>query len=248
MRLTNPPRDSLSEIRRLVRRHDTLLREIAYNTRRTRRTHAPDAPLSILDKHIEETGFESLILSTKVYSNAFTEALKPDTHDDESDDARTIIETQSVNHMTTPETPMVTVVTGGVAEAQTLAIDAPNIGSSIQNLVVIDIKAQACNDYIACSDEELSLEFGDWMNSPKQLTKSRYHGSVDGAWGCFDRKMVIFCFALGSPLQTRTVNTVRNPSNGNYLTCKHGDSLSITVSIKNPSFAVISNPKPDDRA
>jgi hypothetical protein len=53
--------------------------------------------------------------------------------------------------------------------------------------------------------------------------------------------MVRISFALDPPLQT---HIVRNPLNGRYLTCKHGDSLFITVSINNPSVAIISDPKP----
>jgi hypothetical protein len=82
----------------------------------------------------------------------------------------------------------------------------------------------------------------------KQLTKSRYNGSVDGTWGCFDREMVAFSFALGSPLQIRTVNTVRKPIADRYLTYTNGERLFVTVSINKTPFAVISDPKPDHSA
>jgi hypothetical protein len=259
--LTNPPRDSLSEIRRLVRRHDTLLREIAHNTRHTRRTHAPDAPLSILgkddgkestfsqlidDEDIEEKGFESLVLNTKVYSNAFTRALQPKTNDDESDDACTITETQSISHTTAPKTPMVTVATGAIAEVHPFAINAPKIGTSIQKLGITAIVAWAGVKYKAQSDEELSFKEHEYINSVQKLTKSRYQGSLvgnPGKWGHFDRKMVGITLRLGSPLRCYTVNTIRKPFHDNYLTYKHGESLFITVSMIHHSFAIISDPK-----
>jgi hypothetical protein len=173
-----------------------------------------------------------------LYSNAFTGALRPDTN---GNDTRTIIETQSFNRMTIPETPMVTGAPSAAVEVHPLAIDAPKVGSSIQNLCVVEIRAYPCGDYIACSEEELSFKHSNWINSVTQLTKLRYHGSFDGTWGYFDRRMVRISFALDPPLQT---HIVRNPLNGRYLTCKHGDSLFITVSINNPSVAIISDPKP----
>jgi hypothetical protein len=249
----------LSEIRKLVQRYDTLLREIAHNTRRTRRTHAPDARLSILraegheesifsqlidDRDIEETEFESLILNNKVYSNASTAALKPDTHDDESEDARTTIETQSFSSMMISKTPMVTVTRDALAEAHPFAIDAPEIGPLYQKLGITGIQACALYNYIACSENKLSFKASNWMNNIKQLTKSRYHGSVQGNWGYFDRKMVLVSFALGSPLQTRTVNTALKPLNDSYLTHKNGERLFFSVSINDPTLNVISDPKP----
>jgi hypothetical protein len=143
--------------------------------------------------------------------------------------------------MTIPETPMVTGAPSAAVEVHPLAIDAPKVGSSIQNLCVVEIRAYPCGDYIACSEEELSFKHGNWMNSVIQLTKLRYHGSFDGTWGYFDRRMVKISFALDPPLQT---HIVRNPLNGRYLTYQHGDSLFITVSINNPPVAIISDPKP----
>lgn len=46
--LTILNRDSISEIKRLVRRHDRLLREIASNTRHIRETHGVNVPESVL--------------------------------------------------------------------------------------------------------------------------------------------------------------------------------------------------------
>lgn len=108
----------MSEIRRLVRQHDRLLHEIAANTRHIRTSHGIDAPESILgtdepsqsifSQLIEKTNdteaeFETIILGTKVYSNAFAGVLETtSSNDDQSNDVQTIIdaETSSSTHST----------------------------------------------------------------------------------------------------------------------------------------------------
>jgi hypothetical protein len=243
--LTIKPRDSISEIKRLVRQHDSLLREIAANTLSTRRTHAVDAPTSILeaddDKEsvfselidTDDTSFDTVILNTKVYSNAFTGVLGPGSHDDESDDARTIIETQSVSHTTTPVTETVARAPKDTTEAYNLAIDAPEIRSAIQNLGVTDIQAVVMFDHIARSNRELSFSQPDLIYNVQQVTTSQYHGRCEkspGGWGQFDRRNVVIHFRLGEPLSIRTVEDCHNP-NKKCLTYERGEILLVEVSI-----------------
>lgn len=104
-------RESLSEIRRLVRQHDRLLRKIAADTRHIRKSHGIDAPESILEtdepsqsifsqlietQNEKEADFETVILRTKVYSNAFVSVLDTtSSNNDQSDEVQTIVSAET---------------------------------------------------------------------------------------------------------------------------------------------------------
>ncbi|KAH5139533.1 hypothetical protein HBI56_226700 [Parastagonospora nodorum] len=197
--------DSISDIRRLVQQQDRLLRKIAANTRDLRALGVV-APESILgtdetndsiftqlihSKDDEGHGFEIDILNSKVYANAFTAIFAPAADDGQSDDARTIIE-PARSHVT-------------------LAIDAQQIRSSINNLHVIELSARSHVPYTARSIEELSFKVEDIITKIQQVTESQYRGEIftesrasQGRPGFFNRRDVVMWYMLGSPLQAHT--------------------------------------------
>jgi hypothetical protein len=75
------------------------------------------------------------------------------------------------------------IVTGTAAEIYSLAIDAHEIRSCIQNLGVTKIDASVGVDNIAGLDEELSSKRYDRIYSISHLTKSRYHGQLKNSTG-----------------------------------------------------------------
>jgi hypothetical protein len=176
--------------------------------------------------------------------------LQPDTQDDESDnesdDARTIIETESIGRTRSLGARSMRIITGTTAEIYNLAIDAPEIRSCIQNLGVTKIDASVGVDNIAGLDEELSSKRYDRIYSVSHLTKSRYHGQLKnstGKWGQFDRKKVKIRFPLRSPFPIRTVKASGTPINRKFCPYEKGEFLLVTVSINEPSFGM-SNLKP----
>ena len=236
--LTDWIRDSFSEIRRLIRQNDALLQEIAANTRDLRRTHAVDAPASILSKDEDngsifsqlvdtkddDTSFETVILGTKVYSNAFAGALNP-TGDDQSDDARTIVDTPV--HYTVPTT-----ASQPALRTSELALHAPQIKRSIDCLGIVDICAITQVDYNATLDEELGFQKGQYIDDIQKLTESRYQGRLPstGLQGHFDRTKVLLYFTLRQPLEVHTIAAYSNTPNDKFLTFQKGDILKIKAS------------------
>jgi hypothetical protein len=189
-------------------------------------------------------GFDSEVLNSEVYSNAFTGLLQPDIQDDESDDARTIIETEPIGRTKSLGARTMRIVTGTAAEIYSLAIDAHEIRSCIQNLGVTKIDASVGVDNVAGLDEELSSKRYDRIYSISRLTKSRYHGqrkNSTGKWGQFDRKKVKIRFLLRSPFLIRTVKASGKPMNRKFCSYEKGEFLLVTVSINEPSFGM-SNP------
>jgi hypothetical protein len=260
MGLTNALSDSISEIRKLVREHHALLQEIANNTRNTRRTHAPNAPASILGvddadesifsqlidaKDDEQAGFESEIFKSKVYADVFTGVLRSDGQDNESDDARTIIETEPISPITTPAVKPIPSANVSAAPTRCLAVKAPEIKSSVKNLGIRGIKAYCLFEHIARSDDETSFKWRDAIKDLKQLTRSRYCGTVEGtteSWGQFDRNLVYFQLSLRRP---RTVRALHKPLGKPSLGYEEGHVLVLDVSTLDPMLAVIADPKPD---
>ncbi|KAH3963561.1 hypothetical protein HBH70_216430 [Parastagonospora nodorum] len=224
--------DSISDIRRLVQQHERLLRNIAANTS-ILRAHGVDAPGSILgtdepndsifsqlihSKDDDDHGFETVILNSKVYSTAFTDALHPATDDGQSVDARTVVEPT--------HGPMI------------LAIDAPQIRSSISNLHVVELYAQSHMPYTARSDSELAFEAQEVMVKIQRVTESRYRGelytnsrSSRGRPGFFARHLVSMGYTLDPPLQIRTNVACSIRLNDEYLNYEAGETVSI-MSIK----------------
>jgi hypothetical protein len=221
-----PTRDSISEMRRLVRGQDKLLREIAANTHHLRDAGV-DAPASILDmdeanesifsqlinaKDDKDTGFETVILNSQVYSNAFTNVLESTSNDDQSNGTRTVSERTQ--------------------DTSVLAIDALQIKSSISSLHVSGIQAYTRLNYAACSNEELTFKKGLYIGNIQRLTNSRWRGKTFPAsifWpsrsGLFNRDQVDIIFTLDQPLKVRTSTACSKP----LLTYEEGEILLIEV-------------------
>jgi hypothetical protein len=239
------PRDSISDIRRRVRRFEALLREIAANTRDLRRSHAVEAPASILskdedsesvfgqlvDNEKEDVSFEAVILRTKVYSNMFTGILETP-ENDHSDDARTIIDAPVSSTDPIP-------VSNTAPESLELALHAQQITSLVESQGIIGIFAVTMTDYAATSDKELSYMSGQRIHGLKPLTRSQYEGylvpslgAIAGGPGHFDRSQVMMTYLLRHPIRLRIVrasNTI--PSIGS-ITLHKGEKFEIKVSFE----------------
>jgi hypothetical protein len=199
----------------------------------------------------EDTSFDAVLLGTKVYSNALTGVLRPTSHDAESDDARTMIETRSVGHTTTPMIETVAIAPKATAEVYSLAIGASEIQSSIQNLGIIGIHANTLVEYTTCLNNELSFGVCEQINSVRRVTRYRYCGrketgtSKQGPWGQFDRQKVDIFFRSSEPLKIRTVKDCNNPIDESYLAYEKGEMLFVEVSPTILRPIIISNLKPD---
>ena len=203
-----------------------------------RRTHGVDAPASILSRDEDngsifsqpvdtkngDTSFEAVILSTNVYSNAFTGALDP-TRDDQSDNARTIVDTPVHNTLPT---------TASQPESRTseLALHDPQIKRSIDSLGIVGIYAYTGVGYNARLDEELGFQKGQYIDDIRKLTESRYQGRLrsTGVQGHFDRAKVLLHFALRQPLEVHTIAAYSNKPNEGFLTFRKGEILIIEAS------------------
>jgi len=220
-----------------------LLREIAANTRDLRRTHAADAPASILSRDEDngsifnqlvatknaDTSFEAVILSTKVYSNAFTGALDP-TGDDQSDDSRTIVEIPVRNTLpTTASQP--------ASRTSELALHDPRIKSSIDSLGIVTVIAWTAVDCNATLVEELSFQKGQYVDGIQKLTESRYQGRLrsTGVQGCFDRAKVVLYLAQ-RPLEVHTIAAYSSSPSSEFLTFQKGDILKFQASPELSQF------------
>jgi hypothetical protein len=250
-------RDSISEIKRLVRRHEALLREIAANTRNARETYAVEAPESILGmdegsdsifsklpdtpkikEYSNDTSFEAVILKSKVYSTTFTGVIGPASHDDHSDDTRTIIENEHVEHATLPVLNRTVLATETSSNVMHLAINTPCISTSIQNLGVSDITAFTRTDHTSCSEDELDFRYFQSIYDIRKLTGSRYHGKLEPiskglpvVWGHFDRNKVRLKYHLRQPIKVRTQEAGSYEFGNTLFSYAKDEILDIDVSI-----------------
>jgi hypothetical protein len=221
-----PTRDSISEMRRLVQGQEMLLREIATNTHHLRDAGV-DAPASILRtneanesifsqlinaKDDMDSGFETVLLNSKVYPNAFTENLEPTSNDDQFDGARTVAERAQ--------------------DTSVLAIDALQIKPSISSLHVSGIQAYTRLNHTACSNEELTFKKGLYIGNMQRLTNSRWRGKTFPSsmfWpsrsGLFNRDQVDIIFTLDQPLKVLTSTACNKP----LLTYEEGETLLVEV-------------------
>jgi len=237
------PRDSIAEIRRLIRQHDAFLREIAANTRNTRNAHAVQAPESILlrdDEHESvfsqviaskdvDDSFETVILGTKVYSNAFTDAIGPADDDDKSDDAKTVV-----------DAPIRDVALRSArtdaSELSNLAIHDPSIQSAVEGLEIVDIYASPMLGHQAASNEELSYKTDQEIHGIRKISQSRYYGYTtsrkggkEKKYGYFERDHVEMKFVPRQRLQASASNTFAH-RDGRNIYVEHV-SMNIDVSL-----------------
>jgi hypothetical protein len=244
----------MSEIRQLLRHHQELLQQIAKNTRDTRRTHAVDAPASIFstdddsqsmlsqlkDVEQDET-FETVILSSGVYSQAITGILG--SANDESGDACTIMNQEPANHDTqAPENNSTSISVPSTVSPPTstgLILHDPSIRVSVEKLGVIDIYAHAVCDHAAQSEEELSFKENQRIYDLQKCSVARYRGKVKSdlpnvpdTWGYFDRNKAWVGFQLRQPLKARALVDCTKPRYKIGLVFEKDDILYLNVSKK----------------
>jgi hypothetical protein len=226
------------------------------NTQYLRKTHGVEAPASILatneasesifsqlidSKDCEEVGFETVILNTKVYSNAFTGVLSPTANDDEPDDARTVLGSDIVD---LPLRPVNTAEVDGRSTSNTtgIRIDSPELRGPIQSLGVTGIIANCSKMYTAQLDGEISFKKFDLVHDVQRFSESRYGGRIiqysgvlgmlgieRAIWGQFDRANVVLEFKLRHPLKVRTVEAFSSPYDG-YVSYSKGEIFTVNVS------------------
>jgi hypothetical protein len=231
-----------------VRRSEALLREIAATTRELRKSHAIQAPESILSTEDDRESvlsqaiwskdvgpsFDAVILGTKVYANAFSGAIGP-ADDHEADDAKTILDTPFKD----------TVLKGAppdAAEISLLAIHAASIQPAIAGLDVVNILAVIMRPYQATSDEELDCTKYQRIYDLQRVTKSRYRGYVSSGplgskkiYGHFKRDKVLISFVLRQPLEIST-QAAFTYQDSQFATVNHRISMNITVSPSTPNL------------
>jgi hypothetical protein len=142
--------------------------------------------------------------------------LSPTANDDESDDARTVINSETVD---LPHRPVTTAEVDGRATSNTtgIGIDSPELRRPVQNLGVIEIIAYCWNKYTAQLNGEVKYKSYDHMFDVQQFSRSRYGGrlryskNAPGMWTQFDRGEVELLFELRHPLQVRTVEAFNSP-------------------------------------
>jgi hypothetical protein len=248
-------RDSLTEIKRLVRRHEVLLREIAANTREARKTHAIDAPESILGvdeasesifsqlidpsesrNHRLDVSYEAVILNSHVYNNTFRSNLHG-AADNQSDHARTITDAESDERTVVSTSEEAVVASDVEPDSKSLAIHARQIQPSILSLDITDIYAWGSVDHPTRSDGKLMLKKDQKMSNVQQLTRSIYCGEIESSSksiretvGYFDRDKVIVWYTLQRPLTVRTLGVNREPRRG-HLDYEENDMIDIFVSL-----------------
>jgi hypothetical protein len=240
----------MSEIRQILRHHQELLQKIAKNTRDTRRTHAVDAPASIFstddesqsmlsqlkDVEQDET-FETVILSSRVYSQAITDVLSC-ASDEFYDACTTMNQEPGDRDNQAPENNSTSISVPSTVSPPTsreLLLHHPSIRVSVEKLGVIDIYAIARCNHAAQSEEELNFTKRQRIYDLQKCSVARYKGKlksdlpdVPETWGYFDRNKIMVVFQLRQPLKARALVDC-----GTFgLGFKKGDVFNIEVSKK----------------
>jgi hypothetical protein len=167
--------------------------------------------------------------------------LSPTANDDESDDARTVLGSDTV------DLPLRPVTTAKVDDRATpniteVAMGAPGLTRSVPNLEVAEITAYSLVDYTAELNNEHSLKRSEEIIDVLRLSRSRYGGRIiqnsgvlrmvgitRAIWGHFDRANVILKFKLRHPLKVRTIEAFSSPYDG-YVSYSKGEIFTINVS------------------
>ncbi|KAH7081888.1 hypothetical protein BKA63DRAFT_504839 [Paraphoma chrysanthemicola] len=239
--------DSIYDIRQRLRDQDKLLQTIARNTRTTRQTRGVDAPESIFSvnedgnsvfsqlKDVENNTFDTVLLNSKVYSQAVTGILV--SRSNGSDDASTIVQEEVSDHEKIIQSNEFPGDFGSEAPAQRwegLALHNPQIRSSIEKLGIVDISAIAVGEYSSQSSDELSLKYLDAVENIERCSQSRYEGEVrlEGSEkavsrGYFDRNQVDLRFKLRHPIKVRASIASKKVLFEDYLIVDQGDMLEV---------------------
>ncbi|CAO2654478.1 Nn.00g112110.m01.CDS01 [Neocucurbitaria sp. VM-36] len=236
--------DSMSDIRKFVRRHEALLREIVNNTRDLRQSHAIEAPGSILEpkeadgsifsKLAEdhtgddtlEGSFESVVLTTKVYSKAFTSALGCSAIDD-PDDAETITNIDKVSKKYLPSDQTATSLPTSILATRQIIVPSHSFQAALKYLYIFNIYAHFIVTHVAKHPEGLTLQEAAIIEQPRKVSEDWYWGRIGTTTDdkppqdvLFERSKVIICFELEKPLLVRDRRNIRleNPDRKSRIT------------------------------
>ncbi|KAH7080727.1 hypothetical protein FB567DRAFT_595068 [Paraphoma chrysanthemicola] len=244
--------DSIYDIRKRLRDQDKLLRTIASNTRTTRQIRRVDAPESIFSanedcqsvfnqlKDIENDTFDTVLLKSKVYSQAVTGILAPGPNG--SDDADTIVQKEDSD-------PEEIIQSNGLprdfeTEVLTqrwegLALHDPQIRSSVMMLGIIEVRADPGVEYSAQSPKELSFKQSRRMKIVQKHSDARYEGEIESdrsrtrvSRGYVTRNNVVLLYDLRHPIKMRSsVASTKVSLEGRPIIDK-GDIIEVEVSTE----------------
>jgi hypothetical protein len=260
-RVANPRRDSLTEMKKLIRKHGKMLQRIANDTQRMREAHSIEAAESILGTddsssifsklpirtnisgHHSGSLFESDLLKSDVYSKALNNTMKQ-TADIEPDDANTVADDGMTMYNDDSDCTIDSPITEEdsasalMAGTPTFAPFSASFTSAINYLRVGTIGALSLENYTAQSPKELSLKCYNDIVALRKLDEWRYLGKIYEndiqRTGIVDRRRLCVEYRLNVPLQ---IKASRNSGSDTYrergLHYLKGDALEIKASARN---------------
>jgi hypothetical protein len=228
-RVANPRRDSLTEMKKLIRKHGKMLQRIANDTQRMREAHSIEAAESILGTddsssifsklpirtnisgHHSGSLFESDLLKSDVYSKALNNTMKQ-TADIEPDDANTVADDGMTMYNDDSDCTIDSPITKEdsasalMAGTPTFAPLSASFTSAINYLRIGTIRALSLANYTTQSPEELSLKWNKYIVALRKLDEWRYLGDTYEddiqRTGIVDRRRLCVEYRLNVPLQT----------------------------------------------
>ncbi|CAN9152223.1 unnamed protein product [Alternaria alternata] len=260
--------DSLTEMKKLIRKHGKMLQRIANDTQRMREAHSIEAAESILGTddsssifsklpirtnisgHHSGSLFESDLLKSDVYSKALNNTMKQ-TADIEPDDANTVADDGMTMYNDDSDCTIDSPITKEdsasalMAGTPTFAPLSASFTSAINYLRIGTIRALSLANYTAQSPEELSLKWNKYIVALRKVDEWRYLGDTYEddiqRTGIVDRRRLCVEYRLNVPLQ---IKASRNSGNDTYsnigLDYVKGDALEIKTI--NHSAAWLSSP------
>ncbi|CAN9459971.1 unnamed protein product [Alternaria alternata] len=247
--------DSLTEMKKLTRKHGKILQRIANDTQRMREAHSIEAAESILgtddsssifsklpirnniSDHHSGCLFESDLLKSDVYSKALNNTMKqtvdiePDDANTVADDGMTMYNDDSDRTIDSPLTKEDS-ASALMAGTPTFAPLSASFTSAINYLRVGTIEASILEDYTAQSPGELSLKCEDYIVALRKLDEWRYLGGIQGTdpyrTGTVDRRKLEMRYRLNVPLQIKASRSSGYDSHEkSYCYYIKGDALEI---------------------
>ncbi|CAN9437224.1 unnamed protein product [Alternaria alternata] len=193
--------DSLTEMKKLIRKHGKMLQRIANDTQRMREAHSIEAAESILGTddsssifsklpirtnisgHHSGSLFESDLLKSDVYSKALNNTMKQ-TADIEPDDANTVADDGMTMYNDDSDCTIDSPITKEdsasalMAGTPTFAPLSASFTSAINYLRIGTIRALSLANYTAQSPEELSLKWNKYIVALRKVDEWRYLGDT----------------------------------------------------------------------
>lgn len=260
-RVANRRRDSLTEIKKLLQKHERMLQRIANDTQRTREAYSIEAAESILSTddsssifsklqirtnisdHRSGSLFESEVLKSNVYSKALNNTMKQ-TADIEPDDANTVVDDGMTMYNDdsdcTIDSPITKEDSASALKAKTprFAPLSASFTSAISYLRIRTIEAFSLERYTVQSPEELSLKYDTKIVALRKLDEWRYWGDTYEndfqRAGIVDRRRLIVYCPLNVPLQIKASrDSGIDIYQGDYCSYRKGDALEIEASAIN---------------